>query len=201
MPRRVPQWVAFFDELENAGFVEGKKLIVDWRFIGFGLEQTAALLGEPVERAPDMLVPGAAGLAVAKAATRGRHDRERAGPLVRPTGCNLTGASIMATQLGGKRLEILTELVPAPTPYSRTRRSNLDGAASPRCSPKRRRIARGRAAIYPVHRPRRSRQLSTERRSPTPRHSTCRRRPSSTAIVNHIGPERPAATSRDLPMA
>ena len=106
----------------------------------------------------------------------------------------MTGASIMATQLGGKRLEILTELVPAPTPYSRTRRSNLDGAASPRCSPKRRRMARGRAAIYPVHRPRRSRQLSTERRSPTPRHSTCRRRPSSTAIVNHIGPERPAAT-------
>jgi len=113
VPRRVPQWVAFFDELENAGFVEGKKLIVDWRFIGFVLEQTAALLGEPVERPPDVLVPGAAGLAVAKAATRGRHDRERAGPLVRPTGCNLTGVSIMATQLDGKRLEILTELVPA----------------------------------------------------------------------------------------
>jgi len=89
----------------------------------------------------------------------------------------------MATQLGGKRLEILTELVPAPTPYSRTRRSNLDGAASPRCSPKRRRMARGRAAIYPVHRPRRSRQLSTERRSPTPRHSTCWRRPFSTALL------------------
>ena len=29
VPRQAPQWVAFFDELEKAGFVEGKNLIVD----------------------------------------------------------------------------------------------------------------------------------------------------------------------------
>ena len=49
--RQNPGWVVFFDEMGKAGFVEGKNLIVDWRFLG-SPDQTAAAAAELVQLAP-----------------------------------------------------------------------------------------------------------------------------------------------------
>jgi putative ABC transport system substrate-binding protein len=120
--REAPAWGAFFDEMGKAGFVEGRNLIVDWRFVG-SPEQTAAAAAELVQLAPDVLIPAGSTPAItaAQQATRtiplvGTADDMLGSGLVtslaRP-GRNLTGISIMATELDGKRLEILMELVPA----------------------------------------------------------------------------------------
>jgi putative tryptophan/tyrosine transport system substrate-binding protein len=116
-------WVAFFDELGKAGFVKGQNLIVDWRVLDARPEHTAALVAELVQLAPDVLLPssGARAIGPAQAATRtipllGVADDMVASGLVpslaRPGG-NLTGISILASELDGKRQEILMELVPA----------------------------------------------------------------------------------------
>ena len=49
--RQSPGWVVFFDEMGKAGFVEGRNLIVDWRFLG-SPDQTAAAAAELVQLAP-----------------------------------------------------------------------------------------------------------------------------------------------------
>ena len=120
--RQVPGWVVFFEEMGKAGFVEGKNLIVDWRFLG-SPEQTARAATELVQLAPDVLLPAGSTPAItaAQAATRTiplvatADDMVGSGlvpQLARPGG-NLTGVSLLATELDGKRLEILMELVPA----------------------------------------------------------------------------------------
>ena len=120
--RQVPGWVVFFDEMGKAGFVEGRNLIVDWRFLG-SPEQTARAATELVQLAPDVLLPAGSTPAItaAQAATRTiplvatADDMVGSGlvqSLAHPGG-NLTGISFMATELDGKRLEILMELVPA----------------------------------------------------------------------------------------
>jgi putative ABC transport system substrate-binding protein len=124
---QVANQVAFFDELGKAGFVEGKNLIVDrrvvdWRVVGLHPEQTAESLVELMQLAPDVLVASAPPFIVAaQAATRtiptlGIADDMLASgfvhSLARPGG-NLTGISLLASELDGKRLEILMELVPA----------------------------------------------------------------------------------------
>jgi putative ABC transport system substrate-binding protein len=123
LARPAPQSGAFVDELGKAGFVEGNNLIVDWRFVGFRPEQTAETVAELVQLAPDVLMTaaGVRGIVAAQVATRtipilGVADDMVASGLVpslaRPSG-NLTGISIMASELDGKRQEILMELVPA----------------------------------------------------------------------------------------
>jgi putative ABC transport system substrate-binding protein len=120
--RKTVGWAAFFDEMGKAGFVEGRNLIVDWRFVG-SPEQTAAAAAELVQSAPDVLIPAGSTPAItaAQQATRtiplvGTADDMVGSGLVpslaRPGG-NLTGVSILASELDGKRLEILMELVPA----------------------------------------------------------------------------------------
>jgi putative ABC transport system substrate-binding protein len=122
LSRQAPNWVAFFDEVGKAGFVEGKTLIVDWRIFASHPEQSTALAAELAQLAPDVLLAmGAPAIVPARAATRtipilGVADDMVASGLVpslaRPGG-NLTGISILATELDGKRQEILMELVPA----------------------------------------------------------------------------------------
>ena len=122
LARPAPPSGAFVDELGKAGFVEGNNLIVDWRFVGFQPEQTAETVAELVQLAPDVLMTaaGVRGIVAAQVATRtipilGVADDMVASGLVpslaRPSG-NLTGISIMASELDGKRQEILMELVP-----------------------------------------------------------------------------------------
>jgi len=120
--RQGPGWVVFFDEMGKAGFVEGRNLIVDWRFLG-SPEQTARAAAELVQLAPDVLLPAGSTPAItaAQLATRTiplvgtADDMVGSGlvPSLAHPGGNLTGISFMATELDGKRLEILMELVPA----------------------------------------------------------------------------------------
>jgi putative tryptophan/tyrosine transport system substrate-binding protein len=120
-PRRQASHDNFFDELRSHGFVEGKNLIVDGR----GYEAR-------VEQLPDLATGLAkaeveAILCVGPAATRAGRDATRHIPIIaivddmvtagfvpslaRPGG-NITGVSILAPELDGKRLDILIELAP-----------------------------------------------------------------------------------------
>ena len=120
--RQAPGWVVFFDEMGKAGFVEGRNLIVDWRFVG-SPEQTARAAAELVQLAPDVLIPAGSTPAItaAQQATRTiplvgtADDMVGSGlvPSLAHPGGNLTGLSFLATELDGKRLEILMELVRA----------------------------------------------------------------------------------------
>jgi putative ABC transport system substrate-binding protein len=117
-----PGWVAFRDELSRLGFVEGKSLIVDQRAYGDKPEQATALAAALVQSRDDVIVAsGGPAIVAVQAATRtipilGTSDDMVASGLVpslaRPGG-NLTGISILATELDGKRQEILMELAPA----------------------------------------------------------------------------------------
>jgi len=91
-----------------------------------------------MQPAPDVLVTGAPTIAEAQAATRtipmlGMFDDMVASGLVsslaRPGG-NLTGISILASELGGKRQEILMELVPASHHMAALADPNTKGSAS-----------------------------------------------------------------------
>jgi putative ABC transport system substrate-binding protein len=115
------QFKPLFDELGRHGFVEGNNLVVDPRGFAISaeaLEETAIAL---VKSQPDAIYCGGdeAGRALQRA-TRTipiatlTDNMVRAGlvtSLARP-GSNITGVSIFAPELDGKRLELLLEVVP-----------------------------------------------------------------------------------------
>jgi len=120
-PREAPQHLALLDELRRQGFVEGQNLIVDQR--GFStsydkfLEVADAMVQSPFDA---ILCSGEIALRAAQQATRtvpilGVADDMLAAGLVpslaRPDG-NTTGISILATELDGKRQELLMEMLP-----------------------------------------------------------------------------------------
>jgi len=119
--RQAPQFPPFFDELRRLGFVEGQNLIVDGRGYNAHAEQFPAVAAELVATGVDaMLCGGAAAARAAQEATRTIpiltlvDDMVGLGlvpSLARPGG-NVTGISILATELDGKRQELLMELVP-----------------------------------------------------------------------------------------
>ena len=113
--------VAFFDELKLFGFVEGQNL----KIVAGGFElrddQFAEVAATFAKSAPDVI------FCVSDAAMRAAQELTRTVPIVglsgdmvaaglvrslaRPGG-NITGVSILAPELNGKRLEILMEAVP-----------------------------------------------------------------------------------------
>jgi putative tryptophan/tyrosine transport system substrate-binding protein len=120
-PREAPQHMALLDELRRYGFVEGQNLIVDQR--GFSTDYVkfpavaAAIVKSPVDA---IVCSGEIALRAAQQATRtvpilGVADDMLAaglvGSLARPGG-NTTGISILATELDGKRQELLMEILP-----------------------------------------------------------------------------------------
>jgi putative ABC transport system substrate-binding protein len=120
-PREAPQNMALLDELRRYGFVEGQNLIVDQR--GFSTdydkfpEVATALVKSQVDA---VLCSGEIALRAAQQATRtvpilGVADDMLAAGLVpslaRPGG-NTTGISILATELDGKRQQLLMEVLP-----------------------------------------------------------------------------------------
>jgi putative ABC transport system substrate-binding protein len=119
---QAPQFRPFYDELRRLGFVEGQNLIVDSRGYAVRTEQFSALARELVKAQVDaILAGGAAAARPAQAATRTipiltlTDDMVGQGlvaSLARPGG-NTTGISIIATELDGKRQEILMEMMPA----------------------------------------------------------------------------------------
>jgi putative tryptophan/tyrosine transport system substrate-binding protein len=120
-PREAPQHLALLNELRRHGFVEGQNLIVDQR--GFSTDYdkfvgvAAAMVKSPLDA---ILCSGEIALRAAQQATRtvpilGVADDMLAAGLVpslaRPGG-NTTGISILATELDGKRQELLMEMLP-----------------------------------------------------------------------------------------
>jgi putative ABC transport system substrate-binding protein len=110
--------VAFFEELRQVGMVEGQQLTVDPRGFSTREDRYPALAVELVASGADaILAAGDAAIAAAQAATRTipivgiSDDMVGAGfvrSLARPGG-NITGISILATELNSKRLELLMD--------------------------------------------------------------------------------------------
>ena len=133
-PRMAVNYVAFFDELRRLGFVEGQNLIVDARGFAVRSEQFPDLALALVNSSIDAFVCGGdLAIRAAQQATQtipivGITDDMLGAGLVRSLanpGGNITGISILATELDGKRLEILMELVPTARHIAELADSNV----------------------------------------------------------------------------
>src|ERR1700749_967206 len=122
LSRETPHYVAFFDELRKAGFIENKNMKVDLRGFDLRGEKVAQVAAALVEDKVDILITGGDALIrAAQKATRTipilavTDDMVSTG-LVRSLsnpGGNITGVSIFAPELDRKRLDLLFELIPA----------------------------------------------------------------------------------------
>jgi putative ABC transport system substrate-binding protein len=111
-----------FDNLRELGWIEGKNVTFEYRFAENRLERLPELAAELVRLNVDVIVAvGTLGPLAAKRATTtipivmlSAGDPLGTGlvdSLARPGG-NVTGMSLMVPDLGGKRLELLKELLP-----------------------------------------------------------------------------------------
>ena len=132
--------------MRDLGYVEGKNLVIEWRFGDNKIESLPGLAAELVQWKPDVLVAIAhsAALASQKATSTipivmtTASDPVAAGlvkSLARPGG-NLTGQVNLSAELGPKRLEMLLAITSASTPkpptvavmMSNATASNLEAA-------------------------------------------------------------------------
>jgi putative ABC transport system substrate-binding protein len=108
--------------LRELGYVEGKNIIIEWRYGEGKLDRLPALAAELVRFKVDIIVTsGGTPTRAAKEATSTipivmAQDSDPVGSgyvasLASPGG-NITGLSSLAPELGGKRLELLKEIVP-----------------------------------------------------------------------------------------
>jgi ABC-type uncharacterized transport system substrate-binding protein len=117
-----PLWEAFRQGLRALGYVEGQNILLEYRFAAGNPERFAALAAELVRLHVDLLVTDSTpATQAAKDATNtipivmtGSAAPVEAGvvaSLAQPGG-NVTGLSLMAPGLGGKRLELLKAALP-----------------------------------------------------------------------------------------
>jgi putative ABC transport system substrate-binding protein len=121
-PDGVPAWLeAFRQGLGELGYVEGKNIVIEWRYAEGKLDRLPALAAELVRLKVDVIVSGGPAVTrVAKEATSSipivmGFDNDPVGSafvasLARPGG-NITGLSNFAPEMSGKRLELLKEIV------------------------------------------------------------------------------------------
>ena len=112
---------AYLEEVGRQGFIEGKNLEVDYRAFGFHPDRLLEYATELAKARVDVIdVVGNAGIRAVQDATKTipilaiTDDLLGSGlvnSMSRPNG-NTTGISILATELDGKRQEILIEAVP-----------------------------------------------------------------------------------------
>src|SRR4051794_4992514 len=119
--RDSPHYVVFYDEVQRLGFVEGQNLEVHGRGYGANIDQFAEIAAELAKAKVDAIFSvGDVAIRAAQRATAtipilGVTDDMVGSGLVRSlanSGGNTTGMSILATELDGKRQEILIEAVP-----------------------------------------------------------------------------------------
>jgi putative tryptophan/tyrosine transport system substrate-binding protein len=112
---------AFRQGLRELGYVEGKSILIEYRWAG-KLDRMPDLAAELVRLKVDVIMtPGPAATRPAKEATSTipivmTQDNDPVGngfvaSLARPGG-NITGLATLAPEIGGKRLELLKEIVP-----------------------------------------------------------------------------------------
>jgi putative tryptophan/tyrosine transport system substrate-binding protein len=120
-PRNAPPSVAFFEGLARLGFVEGQNLVVEFRGYGQNVDRISSFVMELVDARVDVIVVGGdPAIRAAQQATKtipilGFTDDMVGSGLVNSlarSGGNTTGVSILATELDGKRQELLLEAVP-----------------------------------------------------------------------------------------
>jgi putative tryptophan/tyrosine transport system substrate-binding protein len=115
-------WSVFVNGLRELGWIEGKNVVFDRRYADNSLDRLPALTTELVHLDVDVIVTVGtlAPLAAKRATTSIPIVMMNAGDpvgsglvasLARPGG-NVTGMSLMAPDLGGKRLELLKETLP-----------------------------------------------------------------------------------------
>jgi putative ABC transport system substrate-binding protein len=119
-PREAPLNVHFLDELRRLGFVEGQNLTVEFRTYG-NVDLISQYAAELVNARVDaIVVAGEEGIRALQQATKTipivaiAADLLGSGfvnSLARPD-ANTTGVSILASEVNGKRLDILIEAVP-----------------------------------------------------------------------------------------
>ena len=130
---------AFRQGLRELGYVEGKNIVIDWRYTEGKLDHAPALAAELVRLKVDIIVSSGPTLTnILKETTTtipivmGYHtDPVGTGlvaSLARPGG-NITGLSVLSPELGGKRLEILKEVVPKLSRVAVLGSSTLPGNA------------------------------------------------------------------------
>ena len=117
------RWIeAFRQGLRDLGYVEGRNIVIEYRYAGEKYERLSALAAELVRLKVDVIVShGTPGPLAAKHATSvipivmtSAGDPVASGlvsSLARPGG-NVTGMSLMVPELGGKRLHLLKEIIP-----------------------------------------------------------------------------------------
>jgi ABC-type uncharacterized transport system substrate-binding protein len=122
LSREATTFVAAIDELRSFGFIEGQNLVVDERGFGRRADEFSSIAMQLAESRVDAIVAsGGPTIRAAQAATRtipiiGIADDMVLEGHVRSLanhGGNTTGISIFASELDGKRLEILMELLPS----------------------------------------------------------------------------------------
>jgi len=112
---------AFRQRLRELGYIEGKNIVIEYRYADGKLERLPDLAAELVRLKVDVIITAGAGSSPAKKATAtipivfaGSSDPVGTGlvsSLARPGG-NITGLSNIAQDLDGKRLELLKEAFP-----------------------------------------------------------------------------------------
>ncbi len=113
---------AFLKGMRELGYIEGRNLVVEWRFADGKLERLPALAAELVQLKVDVIVAGASpAISAAQKATTtipivmtSVGDPVRSGfvkSLARP-GSNITGLSNMSSDIAAKFLDLLRSVVP-----------------------------------------------------------------------------------------
>ena len=116
---------AFRDELRSLGYIEGRNISIEYRYAAGKEERLPELAAELVRLKVDVIVtPSTPGIAAAKRATSAvpivmiaPTDAVGSGlvaSLARPGG-NVTGMTYLSTDLAGKRLQLLREVLPKAT--------------------------------------------------------------------------------------
>lgn len=137
----------FWERLRELGYIEGRNLVVDARWADDRTDRLPELVADLLTRKPDVLVTwGAPAAIAAKNATISvpivavavTVDAGVAASLAQPGG-NLTGLSLGWTEIAGKWLELLQEVIPGlsavalvanpENPLNRTLTKQLEGIA------------------------------------------------------------------------
>ena len=118
----MPEMKEFLQGLEGAGYVHGRNIILEWYTVKGDYARLPEISAEAVRRQPDVIVAENSTVALeAKRHTKAipivtvlMGDPIGSGlvkSLARPEG-NITGLSMMVTDVTAKRLQILSEIVP-----------------------------------------------------------------------------------------